>query len=172
LPGTWQEFSEPGGLTKRRRPDIGDIGPRSWEAVLSGSTARSSTSILSGTPARSAAAVLFRFAARPSFSRPPAPTSTDKTTGARMVDRPPRRGLRRRLSPEVFAAFDAGDEYTLRRALGLPPWHASPLRDNLEGPAPYGSEEMLINQTGPAALKIRHEILAAMTGGAALTCSR
>jgi hypothetical protein len=44
------------------------------------------------------------------------------------------------LTPEVFAAFDAGDEYTLRRALNLPPWHASPLDTNLAGPAPYGIE--------------------------------
>jgi hypothetical protein len=42
------------------------------------------------------------------------------------------------LTPEVFGAFDAGDEYELRRALGLPPWHASPLDTDLAGPAPYG----------------------------------
>ena len=50
-------------------------------------------------------------------------------------------------TPEVFAAFDAGDKYTLRRSLKLPPWHASPLDEDLAGPAPYGGEELLINQT-------------------------
>ena len=34
-------------------------------------------------------------------------------------------------TPEVFAAFDAGDKYALRRALKLPPWHASPLDTDL-----------------------------------------
>jgi hypothetical protein len=66
------------------------------------------------------------------------------------------------LTPEVFAAFDAGDEYTLRRALKLPPWHASPLWEDLEGPPPYGPDELLINMTRPAALEIRREILAAI----------
>ena len=65
-------------------------------------------------------------------------------------------------TPEVFAAFEAGDEYSLRRALKLPPWHATPLDTDLAGPPPYGSEDMLINQTRPDALEIRQEILAAM----------
>lgn len=65
------------------------------------------------------------------------------------------------LTPEVFAAFDAGDEYALRRSLGLPPWHASPLRDDLAGPAPY-SPETCWAISRPAALEIRMDILAAM----------
>jgi hypothetical protein len=66
------------------------------------------------------------------------------------------------LTPEVFAAFDAGDEYALRRALNLPPWHASPLWEDLDGPPPYGDASMMINQTRPAAREIRREILAAL----------
>ena len=66
------------------------------------------------------------------------------------------------LTPEVFAAFDASDEYALRRALKLPPWHASPLWDDLGGRPPYGDALMMINQTRPAALEIRREILAAL----------
>ncbi|UQR65093.1 hypothetical protein LRP30_07510 [Bradyrhizobium sp. C-145] len=68
------------------------------------------------------------------------------------------------LTPEVFAAFDAGDEYALRRALALPPWHASPLWLDLDGHAPYGPPELLVNLTRPAALEIRNEILGAMRG--------
>ena len=68
----------------------------------------------------------------------------------------------RQFTPEVFAAFDAGDRYALRRSLKLPPWHASPMDTDLAGPAPYGSEDMLINTTRPAALEIRREILAAL----------
>jgi hypothetical protein len=60
-------------------------------------------------------------------------------------------------TPEVFAAFDAGDKYTLWRSLKLPPWHESPLDTDLAGPAPYGCEELLINQTRPAALEIRRD---------------
>ena len=64
-------------------------------------------------------------------------------------------------TPEVFAAFDAGDEYTLRRSLKLPPWHASPLDEDLAGPAPYGPETCWAISR-PDALEIRREILAAM----------
>jgi hypothetical protein len=63
------------------------------------------------------------------------------------------------LTPEVFAAFDAGDEYALRRALKLPLWHASPLDTDLAGPAPYGPETGWA-MSRPAALEIRQEILA------------
>ena len=66
------------------------------------------------------------------------------------------------LTPEVFAAFDAGDEYVLRRALKLPPWHASPQWDDLDGSPPYGDASVMINQTRRAALEIRREILAAL----------
>ena len=62
------------------------------------------------------------------------------------------------LTPEVLAAFDAGDEYTLRRSL----WNASPLDADLEGPAPYGDETLMRNQTRAAALEIRCDILAAI----------
>ena len=34
-------------------------------------------------------------------------------------------GQKAKVPPEVFAAFDAGDKHGLRRALKLPPWHAS-----------------------------------------------
>jgi len=63
-----------------------------------------------------------------------------------------------RLTPEIFAAFDAGDEWALASALKLPPWHASPLHT---GPSPYpaGTAWAL---TLPDALEIRREILAAM----------
>jgi hypothetical protein len=70
------------------------------------------------------------------------------------------------LTPEVFAAFDAGDEYALRRTLMLPPWHASPLDSDLVGPPPYGDERLMRNQTRQAALEIRQDILAAMRRGA------
>jgi hypothetical protein len=73
------------------------------------------------------------------------------------------------LTPEVFAAFDAGDEYSPRRCLKLPPWHASPLDTDLEGPPPYGDESLMRNQTRQAALEIRQEILAAMKRGARRT---
>jgi hypothetical protein len=63
------------------------------------------------------------------------------------------------LTPEVFAAFEAGDENTLRRALKLPPWHASPLDPDLAGPAPYGQTTCWA-MSRPAALAIRQEILA------------
>jgi len=69
-----------------------------------------------------------------------------------------------RLTPEVFAAFDAGDEWTLRRALHLPPWHASPLQTDLAAPAPYNPEGCWA-MTRPAALEMRREILAAMKRG-------
>jgi hypothetical protein len=62
------------------------------------------------------------------------------------------------LTPD--AAFDAGDEYALSRALGLPPWHASPLWEDLEGPPPYGPDNLSVNLTRPAALEMRREILA------------
>ena len=65
------------------------------------------------------------------------------------------------LTPEVFAAFDAGDEYTLRRALRLPRWHASPLDSDLDGPPPYGPENCWA-LSRPAALEIRVEILRAL----------
>jgi hypothetical protein len=73
------------------------------------------------------------------------------------------------LTPEVLAAFDAGDDYTLRRSLKLPPWHASPLDADLEGPAPYGDETLMRNQTRAAPLEIRCDILAAMKRGARRT---
>jgi hypothetical protein len=62
------------------------------------------------------------------------------------------------LTPEVFAAFEAGDGYALRRALSLPPWHASPIDEDLVGPT-YG-ENLLWNETRRAALEIRDEIIA------------
>ena len=68
------------------------------------------------------------------------------------------------LTPEVFAAFDAGDKNALRRALKLPHWHASPLDTNLAGPAPYGPETCWAISR-PDALEIRLEILAAMKRG-------
>jgi hypothetical protein len=67
-----------------------------------------------------------------------------------------------KLTPEVFAAFDAGDELALRRALLLPPWHASPLWDDLEGEPPYAGETLLVNQTRHAALEMRRYILSAL----------
>lgn len=67
------------------------------------------------------------------------------------------------LSPEVFAAFEAGDEYALRRALGLPPWHSSPLDEDLTGPS-Y-SDGLLWTQTRAAALEIRDEIRRALMQG-------
>jgi len=67
-------------------------------------------------------------------------------------------------TPEVFAAFDAGDEWALRRALKLPPWHASPLDTDLAGPAPYGPETCWA-MSRPDALELRLEILAAMKRG-------
>ena len=66
------------------------------------------------------------------------------------------------LTPEAFAAFDAGDKYTLRRCLKLPPRHASPLDTDLAGPALYGDETLMSNQTRAAGLEIRRDILAAM----------
>ena len=65
------------------------------------------------------------------------------------------------LTPEVFAAFDAGDKNTLRRALKLPHWHASPLDKDLAGPALY-AHEICWAMSRPDALEIRQEILAAM----------
>ena len=66
---------------------------------------------------------------------------------ARHSDRPSctwwQRSRRHQFTPEVFAAFEAGDEYTLRRSLKLPPWHASPLDTDLEGPPPYGGEGLM-----------------------------
>jgi hypothetical protein len=67
------------------------------------------------------------------------------------------------LTPDVFAAFDAGDGVALSRALKLPPWHASPLDADLAGPAPYNHEGCWA-MTRPAALEMRREILAAMKG--------
>src|SRR3981189_3499008 len=69
-----------------------------------------------------------------------------------------------RLTPEVFAAFDAGDDVALFRALKLPPWHASPLDTDLAGPAPYNHEGCWA-MTRPDALELRREILAAMKRG-------
>lgn len=66
------------------------------------------------------------------------------------------------ITPEVLAAFEAEDERALRAALKLPPWSASPLWTDLEGPPPYGPSTMLVNATRPAALAIRKEILAAL----------
>ena len=63
-----------------------------------------------------------------------------------------------RLTPEVFAAFDAKDEWALASALKLPPWHASPLDT---GPSPY-PPTCSWSLTLPAAREIRREILAAM----------
>lgn len=65
------------------------------------------------------------------------------------------------LTPEVFAAFDAGDDYSLRRALHLPPWHASPLDEELAGSAACGAETCWA-LSRPAALELRLEILAAL----------
>ena len=64
------------------------------------------------------------------------------------------------LTPEAFAAFDAGDEHSLRRALGLPPWHASPLDNDLAGPPPYAAGTCWAT-TRPRALELRREILRA-----------
>ena len=64
-------------------------------------------------------------------------------------------------TPEAFAAFEAGDEYTLRRSLKLPPWHASPLDTDLAGPAPYGPGTCWAISR-PDALEIRQEILAVL----------
>lgn len=66
------------------------------------------------------------------------------------------------LTPEVLAAFDAGDQNALRCALHLPPWHASPLWTDLDGAPSYGTEDMLVNKTRVAALEMRREILAAL----------
>ena len=63
------------------------------------------------------------------------------------------------LTPEAFAAFDAGDKNALRRALKLPHWHASPLDTNLAGPASYGPETCWAISR-PDALEIRRDILA------------
>ena len=69
------------------------------------------------------------------------------------------------LTPEVFAAFEAGDDNALRRALKLPPWHASPLDTDLDGPAPYGSTTCWA-MSRPDALEMRLAITAAMKRGA------
>ena len=66
------------------------------------------------------------------------------------------------LSPEVFASFEAGDKYALRRALGLPPWHASPIETDLDRPAEYPEGWA---STRPAALELRLAILAALKRG-------
>ena len=65
------------------------------------------------------------------------------------------------LTPEVFAAFDAGDKNALRRALKLPHWHASPLDTDPAGPAPYGHETCWAISR-PDAMEIRQEILAVL----------
>ncbi|MCC8972161.1 hypothetical protein [Bradyrhizobium brasilense] len=65
------------------------------------------------------------------------------------------------LTPEVSAAFEAGDQLALHRALGLKPWQPSPLRDDLEGPAPYGPPELCWNQARPLVAGIRKVILMA-----------
>lgn len=70
------------------------------------------------------------------------------------------------LTPMVLAAFDAGDENALRRALNLPPWHASPLWGDLDGSPPYGEDTLLVNQTRAAAREMRRDILAALGRGA------
>ncbi len=62
------------------------------------------------------------------------------------------------LTPEVFAAFDAGDANALRRALKLPHWHASPLDPDIAGPALYAHETCWA-MSRPDALEIRQEIL-------------
>jgi hypothetical protein len=68
------------------------------------------------------------------------------------------------LTPEVFAAFDAGDKNALRRALKLLHWHASPLDTDLAGPPLYGHETCRAISR-PDALEIRRDILAAMKRG-------
>jgi len=45
---------------------------------------------------------------------------------------PLNRSARRRLTPEVIAAWKAGDESALHRALGLFPWDQSPLPREIE----------------------------------------
>jgi hypothetical protein len=67
-----------------------------------------------------------------------------------------------KITPEVVAAFEAGDEQALACALKLPPWHASPLWTDLAGKAHYGTEDMSVNQTRATALDMRNEILAAL----------
>jgi len=66
------------------------------------------------------------------------------------------------MTPEILAAFDAGDENALRRALNLPPWHASPLWTDLDGSPPYGPSNLLVNGTRAGAMEIRREIITAL----------
>ena len=96
---------------------------------------------------------------------PPANTRTAPAPLRSNTDMPVKRRKPKirthQLTPEVFAAFEAGDEYALHRSLKLPPWHASPLDTNLAGPAPYGPETCWA-LSRPDALEIRREILAAL----------
>jgi hypothetical protein len=70
-----------------------------------------------------------------------------------------REEIRSRLTPEILAAFEAGDSLELDRLLGLKPWETSPL-DADDGECPYGSGPA--HDSWPQAQELRNAILDAL----------
>jgi hypothetical protein len=76
-----------------------------------------------------------------------------------------RRTAKRRdhaITPEAVAAFRRGDRTALHRALGLKPWHASPL--HAEGEAPW-SDSTMGAKSGALAVELRAELIEATDSG-------
>ena len=79
--------------------------------------------------------------------------------------RPLRRDLRRRITPEVVAAWQAADYRTLHCALGLRPWEASPLPREITALGVHPGDErpdseLPWDQSKPVALELQRQLLA------------
>jgi hypothetical protein len=75
-----------------------------------------------------------------------------------------RRTTKRRdhaITPEAVAAFRRGDRAALHRALGLKPWHPSPL--SAEGEAPW-SDSTMGAKSWALVVELRAELIEAMEG--------
>jgi hypothetical protein len=66
------------------------------------------------------------------------------------------------ITPEAVAAFRRGDQAALHRALGLKPWHPSPLR--AEGEAPWSGSTMGA-KSWALAVELRAELIEATNTG-------
>ena len=76
-----------------------------------------------------------------------------------------------RITPESVEAFRAGDYMALHRALGLPPWHPSPLPDSVDalgvnpkGPPDYRTGESW-GEFWQQAVELQRELMAAVAKG-------
>ncbi|NCQ23693.1 MAG: hypothetical protein COW54_05975 [Rhodobacteraceae bacterium CG17_big_fil_post_rev_8_21_14_2_50_63_15] len=68
------------------------------------------------------------------------------------------KGITHRITPEAVAAFGAGDQMALHRALGLAPWQVSPLDADTPAPPAWASHRTAWAESWPVAHDLRQAL--------------